>query len=76
MYDEVRRPRAQHMWQGSVDSGRVADGRGPSGDSAEGLRKDLGGMWDSVWRHDLDADVQRGLRSLEERGIFLASASL
>lgn len=73
MYDEVRRPRAQSVWEGSVRAGRIFDGHGPSGPTPEGVRKDLAGIWDMVWRRDLHAEEQRAVRILQERGVFAAS---
>ncbi|KAJ3543230.1 hypothetical protein NM688_g5882 [Phlebia brevispora] len=70
VYDEIRRPRAQKVWEGSVHAGRVVDGYGPSGMSADGLRKDIPGMWDFVWRHDMEGNVQQAVQTLEERGVF------
>ncbi|KAF7794420.1 hypothetical protein EIP86_005554 [Pleurotus ostreatoroseus] len=73
-YDEVRRPRAQSVWEGSVRSGSIADMHGPSGTSKEALCKDLPGMWDFVWRHDLGADVQQAVHTLQQRHVFTQHA--
>ena len=70
MYDEVRRPRAQAVWEGSLNAGKVYDGHGKSGPSPEGLRKDFDGLQDFVWGHHMDDDVQRACTVLHERGVF------
>lgn len=69
-YDEVRRPRAQQVWERTVMTGEIYEGRGPSGFSSEGLTRDLTGNWDCVWHHDLDADVHAAVHRLQKDGIF------
>ena len=55
-YSAIRRPRAKQVWDASYRAGAVFDHHGPSGATPEGLSKDLRGMWDPVWRYDLDAE--------------------
>ena len=69
-YDEIRRPRAQRVWERTVMTCEIYEGRGPSGFSSEGLTKDLTGNWDYVWHHDLDGDIKAAVLRLQNDGIF------
>ena len=73
MYDEVRRPRAQSVWDGSLRAGRIYDYHGESGALPEGIQSDLRGIRDFIRDYDLGADEQRAIRTLRERGVFEAS---
>ncbi|KAM5540777.1 hypothetical protein V8D89_005421 [Ganoderma adspersum] len=55
-YSAIRRPRSKQVWDASHKAGAAFDHHGPSGTTPEGLLKDLQGMWDPVWRYDLDAE--------------------
>ncbi|TFY82399.1 hypothetical protein EWM64_g1611 [Hericium alpestre] len=69
-YDRVRRPRANEVLWRSKCNGDVYEGHGASGASAEGRFKDMYNVWEDIWHHDLDADVQRGVDWLKEQGHF------
>ncbi|KZT08532.1 FAD/NAD(P)-binding domain-containing protein [Laetiporus sulphureus 93-53] len=69
-YDRVRRPRAQMVWDGSVRAGEIYDGYGEHGLSAEGVTEDLGRLWDPVWYHNLDDDLQSAVKWLRETSAF------
>ncbi|KAI0699364.1 FAD/NAD(P)-binding domain-containing protein [Cerioporus squamosus] len=73
VYSRIRQPRAQMVWEGSRYAGRVYDMQGPSEPTAEGIRKDLGDMYDPVWHHDMEADVERAVTSLRDSGAFTGS---
>ena len=51
-------------------SGRIYEGFGPSGDTFEGMRRDLEGIWDPVWRHEVMDDIEGAIRRLEVEGAF------
>ncbi|KAI0094260.1 FAD/NAD(P)-binding domain-containing protein [Irpex rosettiformis] len=69
-YDAVRRPRAQAVWEATQHAGRIYEGHGDSGSSAEGCRHDLEGLWDFIWHHGVDQDRDTALKLLIEQGVF------
>ncbi|KAI0784965.1 FAD/NAD(P)-binding domain-containing protein [Abortiporus biennis] len=69
-YDEIRRPRAQDVWERSYNSGEATEGRGPHGYSPEGIRMDVADMFSPVWHHDLSEDIDIAKRQLHDRGAF------
>ncbi|EIW63979.1 FAD/NAD-P-binding domain-containing protein [Trametes versicolor FP-101664 SS1] len=73
VYSEVRLPRAQMVWDGSVFAGRVYDGTGPHGQDWEKIGEDLSPeLFTPVWRHDFDAEFAGVVSTLRERGAFSA----
>lgn len=72
-YDEVRRPRAQRVWEGSVYAGSIFEGYGKSQPFPEGLREDLPGLWDFIWYHGLEDDLHAAEQILEDAGVFTRS---
>ncbi len=58
------------MWERTLWIGEVYEGRGKLGISKEGISKELEGMYDFVWHHDLQKDIDTGIRQLQERGAF------
>ncbi|KAI0697527.1 FAD/NAD-P-binding domain-containing protein [Cytidiella melzeri] len=58
VYDTVRRPRAQSVWEGSVRAAEIYEGHGKHGSTNEGRRQDLEGIWSFVWHHEPDEDFQ------------------
>ena len=70
MYDEVRRPRAQSVWDASWRQGDNNDFRGKHGPTFEGLRKDVEGVWDAVWHYPTDEDTRKAMSRLKELGVF------
>lgn len=75
VYDEIRHPRAQLVWDESWKMGRLFDGYGKTQPSPEGIREDIPGLWDFVWGHDLEEDLHDAERRLEASGVFDASAA-
>lgn len=69
-YNTVRVPRATFVSRESKRAGDIYDGHGKSGVSPDGIRGDVGLIWDEVWHHDLEADVQSAVRSLRAQGAF------
>lgn len=55
------------VWNGSYTTGNTYEGRGVTEYSREGLQKDLDGIWEPVWRHQLSADLKESLAYLESR---------
>ncbi|PIL35070.1 hypothetical protein GSI_02858 [Ganoderma sinense ZZ0214-1] len=55
-YSATRIPRSKQVWDASHKAGEVFDHQGPHGTTPAGLLEDLQGLWDPVWRHDLDAE--------------------
>ena len=70
MYDEVRRPHAQHVWDETLRNGNTYQSRGPAGPSPEGVKKDLDGVWDFVWHHPLHADHDEAVSNLQALGVY------
>ncbi|KAI5122976.1 hypothetical protein M0805_006855 [Coniferiporia weirii] len=73
-YDAIRRPRANATLSGSTKSGNIYDGFGPSGPTSEGMQADVKayvkGMWEEVWHHDIQADVDGATGELVAKGVF------
>ncbi|KAI0361038.1 FAD/NAD-P-binding domain-containing protein [Trametes cingulata] len=72
VYSEVRRPRAQMVWEGSRFAGCVYDGNGPHGVDFEKVMEDLSPerLFKPVWRHDIDGDFHDAVKLLREQGAF------
>ncbi|KAJ3556357.1 hypothetical protein NM688_g2076 [Phlebia brevispora] len=75
VYDEVRKPRVQRVWDDTYKMGNVVDGLGPSGLTPEGLTKDMGNPWLYVWGRGVDDDVLHAQFRLRDSGEYV-SASL
>lgn len=69
-YSQVRRPRAQAVWELSHRAGCIYEHHGPHGPTREGLAEDLRDMMDPIWHYDLDGDVQSAVQILAENGTF------
>ncbi|KAJ3488207.1 hypothetical protein NLI96_g3020 [Meripilus lineatus] len=67
VYDELRRPRAQHVWESSLQTGEVYEGRGRLGISPAGISQELKGVYDFVWHHNLQEDIDSGIHLLLAR---------
>ena len=50
--------------------GRLFDGYGKTQPFPEGIAKDIPGLWDFVWGHDLEYDLNEAERRLEASGAF------
>ncbi|KAJ3488182.1 hypothetical protein NLI96_g3021 [Meripilus lineatus] len=70
VYDEIRRPRAQKVWEDTRMAGDIYEGFGRQGFTPDGLRQDLSGLWDFVWNHDIVKDIQTAGEYLRELGTF------
>ena len=70
MYDELRRPRSQKVWEQSTAAGRIRDGLGASGFTVEGISQDLTGNLDYVNSYKLGEDVRQAEGILKERGVY------
>ena len=70
VYDEVRRPHAQQVWDTTRRNGHTYQSRGEHGPSHEGIRKDMQGIWDFVWHHPLHADRDQAIARLRELGVY------
>ncbi|RPD82203.1 FAD/NAD-P-binding domain-containing protein [Lentinus tigrinus ALCF2SS1-7] len=69
-YSDVRRPRAQAVWEVSDRAGRVYDFHGPHGSTPEGLREDLEDICAPIWHYDLDRDLESAIEMLRANGSF------
>ena len=70
VYDQLRRPRSQKIWDQSYAAGKVRDAAGPSGFTKEGVARDLKGGLSYVNSYRLDEDVRQAENMLQDRGIF------
>lgn len=70
MYDELRRPRSQKVWDQSTAASKIRDGLGPSGFTVEGISKDLTGNLDYVNSYKLGEDVRQAEQMLKDRRVF------
>ncbi|KAI0699376.1 salicylate hydroxylase [Cerioporus squamosus] len=69
-YSDIRRSRAQMVWEVSDLAGKVYDFHGPHGSTPEGLREDLADMCAPIWHHDLDRDLESAVGILRANGTF------
>ncbi|KAF7359260.1 Salicylate hydroxylase [Mycena sanguinolenta] len=68
-YDAIRQPRANMVLKESYRAGVVYENFGKPGYSTgDQIRGHLTGIWEPIWRHDLDADVAAAVASLKEHG--------
>lgn len=74
-YDAIRQPRANMVLHRSFRAGVIYEAFGKPGYAAADMGKHLAGMWEPIWRHDLDADVASAVASLQQRGSFPAAES-
>ncbi|GJE87995.1 FAD-dependent oxidoreductase [Phanerochaete sordida] len=72
VYDELRRPRSQKIWDQTLNAGKMQDGHGPSGLTPEGVEKDGGYGLDYVNTYRLGEDVRDAVKLLNARGVFHA----
>ncbi|KAI0255796.1 hypothetical protein BJV78DRAFT_1368771 [Lactifluus subvellereus] len=70
-YDRVRVPRANFVAARSKLAGDIYQGHGPSGSSPDARRADLELIWDPVWHHDINADIENCVRWLVKEGVFV-----
>ena len=55
--------------------GNIVDGLGESGMSAEGLSKDLEGIWDYLWGHGADEDMSEAELKFRALGVLDTSST-
>ncbi|VDB92177.1 unnamed protein product [Peniophora sp. CBMAI 1063] len=70
-YDSIRTPRGAHAANASRRTGEVMHGRGPSGPSESGRRKDIQSQWENIWDVDVKVDVEKAVDGLVKSGIFV-----
>ncbi|THH33455.1 hypothetical protein EUX98_g789 [Antrodiella citrinella] len=64
IYDGLRRPRSQNIWDRSLRAGQVYEALGEHGFNTDGVRKDLAGIFIPVWHHKLQDDIQEGYKQI------------
>ncbi|KAH9897855.1 FAD/NAD-P-binding domain-containing protein [Cubamyces lactineus] len=64
-YSDVRRPRAQSVWDASLHTGRNYDFHGQPEYSLGSLRTSLQDQWKSIWHYDFEKDIDHALQLLE-----------
>ncbi|KAI0318092.1 FAD/NAD-P-binding domain-containing protein [Amylostereum chailletii] len=72
-YDAVRVPRGAYIAQGSKAAGDLYEGHGPSGPQDEGRLADLQGLWEKVWHHDLDKEMDDCIHMLTTSGAYASA---
>ncbi|KAJ7684581.1 FAD/NAD-P-binding domain-containing protein [Mycena polygramma] len=71
-YDVIRQPRANMVLERSARAGTIYESFGKPGYGVNEMEAHLAGIWEPIWRHDLDADVASAIASLKEQGAFPA----
>lgn len=69
-YQTVRVPRGSYTANKSKFAGDAYDGHGPSGSTDEGRVKDLSGLYEEIWNHDLQDELRVAQDVLTKRGAF------
>ncbi|KAI0334384.1 FAD/NAD-P-binding domain-containing protein [Cubamyces sp. BRFM 1775] len=64
-YSDVRRPRAQSVWDASLHTGSNYDFHGQREYPLAALRKGLQDQWRSIWHYDLEKDIDYALQLLQ-----------
>lgn len=67
VYDKLRPRRANMVLEASARAGRIFDGFGKPGCDAEWARRELAGIWEPVWNHDLKQEVDEELTKLDKK---------
>ena len=70
VYDEIRRPRAQSVWEGSRRQADYYECYGPHGPTPDGIRQDIEGTWGFVWDYPLNADMDKAVARLQDMGVY------
>jgi salicylate hydroxylase len=70
-HDVLRVPRTSTIAFESQLAGKVYDGRGPSGPSDEGRKRDILMQWGNIWYHDVKDEVKEAERMLFGMGAFV-----
>ncbi|KAF9554206.1 salicylate hydroxylase [Agrocybe pediades] len=65
IYDELRVPRANMVLEQSIKTGKIYENYGPGHYDVEDMRRQMKGMWEPVWHHDLEAEVDEAIRRFE-----------
>ncbi|KAJ6488508.1 FAD/NAD-P-binding domain-containing protein [Mycena vitilis] len=71
-YDVIRQPRANMVLERSARAGTIYESFGKPGYGVNEMEALLAGIWEPIWRHDLDADVASAIASLKKQGAFPA----
>ncbi|KAI0361022.1 FAD/NAD-P-binding domain-containing protein [Trametes cingulata] len=71
-YSQIRRPRAQFVWDASLRAGMTYDFHGEQAVPVNTLREELQDLWKAVWHYDLDGDLIAAVASLRQSGAFKA----
>jgi len=69
-YDAVRQPRANMVLERSFRAGVIYESYGKPGYGLDDMAGHLAGIWEPIWRHDLDGDVAEAIESLKQRGSY------
>ncbi|KAJ7915511.1 FAD/NAD-P-binding domain-containing protein [Mycena leptocephala] len=67
-YDAVRQPRANMVLERSFRAGVIYEAFGKPGYGFDDMEGHLAGIWEPIWRHDLDGDLATAITSLKEQG--------
>ena len=70
VYDELRRPRSQKIWDQSFSGGAIRDAAGPSGFTKEGVTRDLTGSLNYINSYRIGDDAREAEETLKARGIY------
>ncbi|KAH8099306.1 FAD/NAD-P-binding domain-containing protein [Cristinia sonorae] len=68
VYDDLRRPRSQQVSDMSVKAGQIYEAQGENGFTANGVTEDMTGIFNPIWHHRLEHDIEEGLRRVRQLG--------
>jgi len=75
-YSTIRVPRANMVLRGSAAAGHIYENYFPGGYSYEEVKANLQGIWQPVWYHNLEDDMNAAIKLLEEQGHFRRSTTV
>jgi len=68
VYNKIRPPRANMVLRRSKRMGEIYERFGDEFYTVEDMQHHLPGMWEAVWHHDLEAEVEMAIKSMLNRG--------
>lgn len=75
VYDELRPPRANMVVEQSARAGRIYESFGKPGCGVEWAQRELPGIWEPVWHHDLKREVDGAIETLQKDPSFIDTNS-
>ncbi|GLB43522.1 putative salicylate hydroxylase [Lyophyllum shimeji] len=70
-YDKIRVPGANAVLEMNVAAGDIFEERGKDGRSVTAMGRQLTGIWEPVWRHNLAKDIARAMAVIHDEKALL-----